>query len=86
MSHHDIKQLEEREFNTTVEVIGQENLIVNMMSRLDVEEDAVPSQQIEEPRNIEHEIFRSVESLKLNEQIKGEWFTLEHLNELESIL
>ena len=40
----------------------------------------------EEPKSLEHAIFRSIESLKLKKRRKGTWFTFEHLNELKIVL
>ena len=34
MSHDDIKQLEKREFDSTIEVIGQDNLIINYSEQI----------------------------------------------------
>ena len=86
MSHADIKQLEKREFDSTIEIIGQDNLIKNMLNRLDIEADIAEPQQKEEPKSLEHAIFRSIELLKLKKRRKGTWFTFEHLNELKMVL
>ena len=86
MSHDDIKQLEKREFDSTIKVIGQDNLIINMLNRLDIEAGVPGQHQREEPKSLEHAIFRSIESLKLKKRRKGTWFTFENLNELKIIL
>ena len=86
MKHADIKQLEKREFNSTIDIIGQENLITNMLNRLNIEADIIDERQKVEPRSLEHAIFKSIESLKLKNRRKRTWFTYEHLIELKTIL
>ena len=44
MSHTDIKQLEKREFDSTIEIIGQDNLFINMLNRLDIETEVAEPQ------------------------------------------
>ena len=86
MSHADIKQLEKREFESTIEIIGEDNLLINMLNRLDIETEVDEPQLREEPKSLEHVIFRSIELLKLKKKRKGTWFTFEHLNELRTVL
>ena len=86
MKHADIKQLEKREFNSTIDIIEQENLITNMLNRLNIEADIIIERQKVEPRSLEHAIFKYIESLKLKNLRKRTWFTYEHLIELKTIL
>ena len=48
MSNIDIKMLEEREFNSNFEAVGQENLVINLMNILDI----VPPKQSEDQRSL----------------------------------
>ena len=57
-----------------------------MLHRLVIGTNAVKSHQKEEPKNLEHAIFRFVELLKLRKRRNGTWFTFEHLNELKMVL